>query len=62
MIRTTTSETGFGPLCRHRVPTLLHNDWRLDNMAVSPADPGVCVAVYDWDMATEVTRLRTSGR
>ena len=33
-------------------PTLLHNDWRLDNMAVSPADPAVCVAVYDWDMAT----------
>ena len=32
--------------------TLLHNDWRLDNMAVSPEDPGVCVAVYDWDMAT----------
>ena len=21
-------------------PTLIHNDWRLDNMAVSPADPG----------------------
>jgi len=33
-------------------PTLLHNDWRLDNMAVDPDDPGRCVAVYDWDMAT----------
>ena len=33
-------------------PTLLHNDWRLDNMAVDPADPGRCVAVYDWDMCT----------
>ncbi len=32
--------------------TLLHNDWRLDNMAVDPDDPGVCVAVYDWDMCT----------
>lgn len=32
--------------------TLLHNDWRLDNMAVDPGDPGVCVAVYDWDMCT----------
>ncbi len=32
--------------------TLLHNDWRLDNMAVNPDDPGVCVAVYDWDMCT----------
>jgi aminoglycoside phosphotransferase (APT) family kinase protein len=33
-------------------PTLLHNDWRLDNMALDPADPGRCVAVYDWDMCT----------
>lgn len=33
-------------------PTLIHNDWRLDNMAVSPDDPGKCAAVYDWDMAT----------
>jgi aminoglycoside phosphotransferase (APT) family kinase protein len=32
--------------------TLLHNDWRLDNMAVAPDDPGRCVAVYDWDMCT----------
>jgi aminoglycoside phosphotransferase (APT) family kinase protein len=33
-------------------PTLLHNDWRLDNMAVAPDDPGRCIAVYDWDMCT----------
>ncbi len=33
-------------------PTLLHNDWRLDNMAVAPDDPSRCVAVYDWDMCT----------
>ncbi len=33
--------------------TLLHNDWRLDNMAVDPDDPGRCVAVYDWDMCTQ---------
>ncbi len=32
--------------------SLLHNDWRLDNMAVSEDDPGECVAVYDWDMCT----------
>lgn len=32
--------------------SLLHNDWRLDNLAVSPVDPGECVAVYDWDMCT----------
>ncbi len=33
-------------------PTLLHNDWRLDNMAVAEDDPGRCAAVYDWDMCT----------
>jgi aminoglycoside phosphotransferase (APT) family kinase protein len=33
-------------------PTLLHNDWRLDNMAVAEDDPGRCVGVYDWDMCT----------
>ncbi|MGF1618974.1 MAG: phosphotransferase family protein [Acidimicrobiia bacterium] len=33
-------------------PALIHNDWRLDNMAVKPDDPGKCAAVYDWDMAT----------
>jgi aminoglycoside phosphotransferase (APT) family kinase protein len=32
--------------------TLVHNDWRLDNMAVAHDDPGRCVAVYDWDMCT----------
>jgi aminoglycoside phosphotransferase (APT) family kinase protein len=42
-------------------PTLLHNDWRLDNMAVSPADPGICVAVYDWDMATRGDPLADVG-
>ncbi len=33
-------------------PTLVHNDWKLDNMAIDPRDPGSCVAVYDWDMCT----------
>jgi aminoglycoside phosphotransferase (APT) family kinase protein len=33
-------------------PTLLHNDWKLDNMAMAADDPGRCVAVYDWDMCT----------
>lgn len=42
-------------------PTLLHNDWRLDNMAVSPNDPGQCVAVYDWDMATRGDPLADLG-
>ncbi len=42
-------------------PTLLHNDWRLDNMAVSSDDPGRCVAVYDWDMATRGDPLADLG-
>ncbi len=33
-------------------PTLVHNDWKLDNMAVARDDPGRCVAVYDWDMCS----------
>ncbi|MCH7909618.1 MAG: phosphotransferase family protein [Candidatus Hydrogenedentes bacterium] len=33
-------------------PTLVHNDWKLDNMAMDPKDPGNCMAVYDWDMCT----------
>lgn len=41
--------------------TLLHNDWRLDNMAVSAADPGECVAVYDWDMCTQGDPLADLG-
>jgi aminoglycoside phosphotransferase (APT) family kinase protein len=42
-------------------PTLLHNDWRLDNMAVAFDDPGRCVAVYDWDMATRGDPLADLG-
>jgi aminoglycoside phosphotransferase (APT) family kinase protein len=41
--------------------TLLHNDWRLDNMAVAEDDPGRCVAVYDWDMATRGDPLADVG-
>jgi aminoglycoside phosphotransferase (APT) family kinase protein len=42
-------------------PTLVHNDWRLDNMAVSPDDPSVCTAVYDWDMCTRGDPLADLG-
>ncbi|HEX6221877.1 MAG TPA: phosphotransferase family protein, partial [Acidimicrobiia bacterium] len=42
-------------------PTLLHNDWRLDNMAVAAGDPGRCVAVFDWDMATRGDPLADLG-
>jgi aminoglycoside phosphotransferase (APT) family kinase protein len=33
-------------------PTLLHNDWRLDNMMLDSRDAGRAVAVFDWDMCT----------
>ena len=33
-------------------PTLLHNDWRLDNMMLDSEDPGKVEAVFDWDMCT----------
>ena len=42
-------------------PTLLHNDWRLDNMALDPGDPARCTAVYDWDMATRGDPLADLG-
>ncbi len=42
-------------------PTPLHNDWRLDNMAVDENDPGRCVAVYDWDMFTNGDPLADLG-
>jgi aminoglycoside phosphotransferase (APT) family kinase protein len=41
--------------------TLIHNDWRLDNMAVAADDPGACVAVYDWDMCTRGDPLADLG-
>jgi aminoglycoside phosphotransferase (APT) family kinase protein len=37
------------PPCR---PTVVHNDFKLDNMMLDPADPGRVVAVLDWDMTT----------
>jgi aminoglycoside phosphotransferase (APT) family kinase protein len=33
-------------------PTLLHNDWRLDNIMLDSNDPGRVAAVFDWDMCT----------
>ena len=52
-------------LTRHRpaspTPTLVHNDWRLDNMAVAEDDPSRCVAVYDWDMCTSGDPLADLG-
>lgn len=33
-------------------PTIVHGDYRLDNTMLSPDDPGLVVAVLDWEMAT----------
>jgi aminoglycoside phosphotransferase (APT) family kinase protein len=33
-------------------PTVVHNDFKLDNMMLDQADPGRVVAVLDWDMTT----------
>jgi aminoglycoside phosphotransferase (APT) family kinase protein len=33
-------------------PTLLHNDFKLDNVVLDSHDPGRLVAVLDWELAT----------
>lgn len=33
-------------------PSLVHNDFKLDNVMLDAADPGRIVAVFDWDMCT----------
>lgn len=40
---------------------ILHNDWRLDNLALDPDDPSCCRAVYDWDMCTRGDPLADLG-
>ncbi|HEY6548625.1 MAG TPA: phosphotransferase family protein [Vicinamibacteria bacterium] len=42
---------------RERTPSrsaasLIHNDYKLDNVLLDPKDPGRVRAVFDWDMAT----------
>ena len=32
--------------------SVVHNDFKLDNMMLDPADPGRVIAVLDWEMAT----------
>lgn len=40
------SEPGEG------APSLVHNDYKLDNVMLDRAEPGRIVAVFDWDMCT----------
>lgn len=32
--------------------SLVHNDYKLDNVMLAPDDPGQIVAIFDWDMCT----------
>jgi aminoglycoside phosphotransferase (APT) family kinase protein len=35
-----------------RYKTLLHNDYKLDNVMLAADDPGRMIAIFDWDMCT----------
>lgn len=35
-----------------RAVSLLHNDFKLDNVMLDPDDPGRLIGVFDWEMAT----------
>ncbi len=39
-------------LPRSQAPTLLHNDYKLDNMMVDPTDISRILAIFDWDQCT----------
>ncbi len=41
--------------------SLLHNDYKLDNMMVGAEDPARAVAVFDWDMCTRGDPLMDLG-
>ena len=41
--------------------SLLHNDYKLDNMMVGAEDPARPVAVFDWDMCTRGDPLMDLG-
>jgi aminoglycoside phosphotransferase (APT) family kinase protein len=41
--------------------SLLHNDFKLDNMIVGADDPSRCIAVLDWDMCTRGDPLMDLG-
>jgi aminoglycoside phosphotransferase (APT) family kinase protein len=32
--------------------SLVHNDYKLDNVMLDPTDPGKLIAIFDWDMCT----------
>ena len=44
-----------------RYVSILHNDYKLDNMLVDAQDPAIAVAVLDWDMCTSGDALMDLG-
>ncbi len=48
------------PVSRH--VSLLHNDYKLDNMLLDPADPTRPTALLDWDMCTRGDPLTDLGQ
>ena len=44
-----------------RYVSILHNDYKLDNMIVDSQDPAIPVAVLDWDMCTSGDALMDLG-
>ena len=52
-------------LRKHRTESrdvsLLHNDYKLDNLLVNEVDPGRAVAILDWDMCTSGDPLMDLG-
>ena len=44
-----------------RYVSILHNDYKLDNMIVAAQDPATAVAVLDWDMCTSGDALMDLG-
>ncbi len=50
-----------GALPASKTISLLHNDYKLDNMMVGAEDPARPVAVFDWDMCTRGDPLMDLG-
>jgi aminoglycoside phosphotransferase (APT) family kinase protein len=49
-------DSAYSWLKTHQPPTsaysLVHNDYKLDNIMFASSDPGKLVAIFDWDMCT----------
>ena len=50
-----------GKIPRGAAPTIIHNDYKLDNLLVGLQDPAEAVAILDWDMCTSGDPLLDLG-